>query len=268
MSGTNFSVVSWNVNSVNARLEHVLSFLRNEKPTVLCLQELKCTDEGFPLLPFKELGYDAIVHGQKTYNGVALLSNTLMQEDYFGFDGKRSENSARLVGAKLGKIFFYSVYVPNGQEVGSEKYKEKLEFFKSLRSFLEARHKPTDAVVISGDFNVAPEEIDVHDPPLWRGNLLFSDRERKALKDLMEWGLVDTYRTFAKERREYSWWDYRGASFQKNNGLRIDFVFCTKPLGDHLTKAGIHREFRKLERPSDHAPCFANFLVPSGFLGH
>lgn len=254
------SIVSWNVNSIKSRLTHLSELLTVRKPNIVCLQELKCTDETFPFEEIRALGYECAVYGQKTYNGVAVLSRRPIDSVVYGFDGVKGESSARLICATIGKLKVYSVYVPNGQEVGSEKYKEKLLFFKSLQNCLSERHQKNDSVVLGGDFNVAQEDLDVHDPQQWRGKILFSDRERKALSTVSEWGLIDTYRHLYKMGKDFSWWDYRAGAFPKNEGLRIDMLFASAPLAAKLSEAGVYREFRRFEKPSDHAPVFASFL--------
>lgn len=250
-------VVTWNVNSVKARLERLLNFLERRNPDVLFLQELKVTDDNFPYEPIGNLGYSATVYGQKTYNGVAILSKIAPKDIVKGFgDG---DPQSRFVGATIGKVRCYSAYIPNGQAVGSEKYAYKLEWLRKMRAYFETHHEPSDPILLGGDFNVAPEDRDVHDPTAWRGQILFSDPEKAGLKNVLDFGFSDTFRKFHSAAGHFSWWDYRMLGFAKNRGLRIDFIFATQELLASCRSASIDRDERKGELPSDHAPVVAEF---------
>lgn len=250
-------VTTWNVNSVKARLERLLSFLNRASPDVVLLQELKVTDENFPFEAVGNLGYTATVFGQKTYNGVAILSKAAASDVVRGFGDE--DPASRFVGATIEGVRFYSAYIPNGQAVGSDKYAYKLEWLKRMRKFFDDHHAPKDRIVLGGDFNVAPEDRDCHDPAAWRGQILFSEPEKLGLKQVVDFGFQDTFRKFHAEAGHYSWWDYRMLGFPKNRGMRIDFLFASTPLAEKCTKAFIDRDERKGTLPSDHAPVLAEF---------
>jgi len=252
-------IATWNVNSIRARKDRVLSWLDDHKPDVLCLQETKTVDQNFPVQEFLQAGYTVALHGQKTYNGVAICSRRPIQTTDTGFDDGITEDQARLISATVDGIHFISAYVPNGQEVGSEKYEFKLAWMARLRSFLDRRFDPQDAIVLCGDFNVAPEDRDVYDPIGWRGSILCSEAERGALQRIVDWGLVDTLRHHTQEAGLYSWWDYRQLGFPKNRGLRIDHIYCSAPMISRCAESRIDRDARKGKQPSDHAPVLATF---------
>ena len=247
-------IATWNVNSVRAREERLLRWLSAHRPDVLCLQELKVTEDAFPLLAVRSLGYHAAVHGQKTYNGVAILSLEEPAELERGFGDGGDEAHARLVAARVGGVRVASVYVPNGQEVGSDKWGYKLEWMKRLRAWLDRRFAASDPVAVCGDFNVAPEARDVCDPAAWEPSVLFHPDARAALEHVRGWGLVDAFRLHHEAPGLYSWWDYRMLAFPKNQGLRIDHVLLSEPLAARCTAALIDRNERKGKQPSDHAP--------------
>ncbi|MCK6526464.1 exodeoxyribonuclease III [Myxococcota bacterium] len=256
------TVMTWNVNSVRARLDRLLALLQRHQPDVLCLQELKVADADFPFGPVGELGYRAVVYGQKTYNGVAILSKEEAREVEVGLDDGVEDPQARLISARFPGLRVVSVYVPNGATVGSEKWAYKLEWLARLRSWLDRRRVPGEPLAVCGDFNVAPEERDVHDPRAWEETVLFHPQARAALADVLAFGLVDTYRLHHPEGGRYSWWDYRMLAFPKDDGLRIDHVFATPPLAARCTGAEIDRAERKGKLPSDHAPVIATFDLP------
>ena len=247
-------IATWNVNSVLARLPLVLQWLGRARPDVLCLQETKCADERFPAREFAELGYRSEAHGQPTYNGVAILSRAPLTEVQRGFPGEEEGSHARLLAATVGGVRVVNVYVPNGQSVGSEKFAFKLKWVRRLREFLDEECWPDDDVLLCGDFNVAPEDRDVHDPELWRGKILCSRPEREALALVKEWGFADAFRLHNEGEGHYSWWDYRAGSFRRNTGLRIDHVWLSEPLAARCKRAWIDKEPRGWERPSDHTP--------------
>ena len=255
-------VATWNINSVRARTERLLGWLQARRPDVVCLQELKCTDEQFPSEQARSLGYHPVLFGQKTYNGVAILSRTEPERVERGFLDGEDDAQARVVSATVSGVRVTSVYAPNGQAVDSPAYHQKLEWYGRFRRWLDVRHKTDELLVVCGDFNVAPEERDVWDPKLWEGQTLFSVPERAALRRAVEFGLEDTFRRLHPEPGRYSWWDYRMLGFPKNRGLRLDHVYATAPLVAALHAAGIDREARKGPQPSDHAPVWARFRLP------
>ncbi len=253
-------ITSWNVNSVKARLPRLLAYLETVKPDVVCLQELKCVDEGFPAESIAQAGYKFVTHGQKTYNGVAILSKNNLENVSRGFSDGGDDSASRLIGADVAPgVRVYSAYVPNGQSVGSDKYVYKLEWLKRLKAYLERTHQPSEKLVLVGDFNVAPEDRDVHDPKAWEGQVLCSEPERRALQEVRAFGFEDTFRRFHEEGGRFSWWDYRMLAFPKNRGLRIDFVWATPPAAKLCSAADIARDERKGAQPSDHAPVWADF---------
>jgi exodeoxyribonuclease-3 len=252
-------VATWNVNSVGARLPLVQKWLEAAGPDVLCLQETKCTNDKFPAQAFAELGYRSEVYGQRTYNGVAILSRTLAADVQRGFPDDEEGSHARLLAATVQGVRIVNVYVPNGQAVGTDKYRFKLEWMKRLRAFFDESYEESAQVLLCGDFNVAPEERDVHDPDLWQGRILFSKRERAALDEIKGWGLTDAFRMHTEEGGHFSWWDYRQGSFRRNAGLRIDHIWVSSTLAARCTRAWIDTEPRGWERPSDHTPVLAEF---------
>jgi exodeoxyribonuclease III len=252
-------VATWNVNSVRARQDRLLRWLEIHRPEVVCLQELKVQDEAFPFDAVRQAGYHAAVFGQKTYNGVAILSRSEPTEIERGFEGSDPDPQARFLCARVGALRVASVYVPNGGELGSDKYAYKLEWLRRLRAHLDRRFDKQGAVVLCGDFNVAPEERDVHDPAAWAETVLFSPEAREALARVREWGLVDTFRLHHAEGGLFTWWDYRMLAFPKNHGLRIDHIFASEPLARRCEDVTIVRGERKGKQPSDHAPVVATF---------
>lgn len=243
------------------RLERVLAFLERHAPDVLCLQELKCIDDKFPVEAIRTAGYHAAFYGQKTYNGVAILSKKEPTKVVKGFGDGVDDPAARFICAEIDGVNVISGYIPNGQEVGSPAFKYKLEWLGRLRRYLETHFQPSEKLVLVGDFNVAPEDRDVHDPDAWRGQVLFSEPEKAALENLVNFGLVDTYRIFHSEGGRYSWWDYRELGFPLNKGLRIDFIFATPPLSKRCKSSEIDRDERKGTKPSDHAPVISEFDI-------
>jgi exodeoxyribonuclease-3 len=252
-------IATWNVNSVRARLDRLLAWLGRTQPDVVCLQELKTREEAFPYEAIKEAGYHAAVFGQKTYNGVAILSRIEPQNVWRGMDDGPEDPQARFLAAQIGEIQVLSAYVPNGQMVGSEQYAYKLDWLRRLRAFLTRHFTPEMPLVLCGDFNVARDERDVADPAAWEETVLYHPTSRTALEELLSWGLVDIHRQQHPEGRLYSWWDYRMLAFPKNDGLRLDYIFTTPSLANSCTSAEIDRQERKGEKPSDHAPVVAVF---------
>jgi len=250
---------TWNVNSVLARLEVVLRWLKSARPDVLCLQEVKCTEESFPAAEFAELGYQSVVNGQPTYNGVAILSRHGTEDVRRGMPTDEEGAHARLVAARVKGVAVVNVYVPNGQAVGTDKFLFKLDWLKRLRAFLGEEFWADDEVLLCGDVNVAPEDRDVHDPEAWRGHVLFSKPEREAIEEVRAWGFEDAFRLHHAEGGNFSWWDYRQGAFRRNAGLRIDHIWVSEPLARRCKRAWIDKEPRRWERPSDHTPVVAEF---------
>jgi len=247
-------LATWNVNSVRAREERLVRWLTANQPDVLCLQELKVTDDAFPLLALRGLGYHAALHGQKTYNGVAILSRVEPSRVERGFGDGGDDSQARLLAARIGALDVVSVYVPNGATLGSDKWAYKLEWLRRLRDWLERRFQPSDALAVCGDFNVAPEPRDVCDPVAWESSVLFHPQARQALESVRQWGLLDAFRMHHAAPGFYSWWDYRMLAFPRNQGLRIDHVFLSESAAATCHAARIDRSERKGKQPSDHAP--------------
>ena len=252
-------LATWNVNSIRIRLDRLLRFLERSKPDVVCLQELKSEEGSFPFAPLKSAGYEALVLGQKTYNGVAILARTLPEEVGRGFEDGSDDPQARFLAARIGGTTVASVYVPNGSEVGSEKWAYKLDWMAGLRGWLDRRAGPDAPLALCGDFNVAPDERDVCDPKAWASTVLFHPEARRALARVTEFGLEDVFRRHHTEAGLYTWWDYRMLGFPKNQGLRIDHVLATAPLAVRSVSATIDRDERKGEQPSDHAPVLVDF---------
>lgn len=253
-------LATWNVNSIRARNERVLAWAEANRPDVLCLQELKAEDEKFPAAGYRALGYEIATFGEKTYNGVAILARGPLHEVERGFADGVADEQARFLAATPGGVRVMCAYAPNGEAVGSEKFAYKLAWFERLRVYLAARIRPGSAAVLCGDLNVAPEPIDVHDPALWEGRVLFSAEERAALARAVEAaGLVDVTRGLHPGERIYTWWDYRQLAFPRNHGLRIDHVLATPALAARAAASRVDREARKGKLPSDHAPVVVEF---------
>ena len=253
-------IATWNVNSVLARLPQVVRWLEAASPDVLCMQETKCVDEKFPIDDFSGLGYHSESFGQAAYNGVAILSRIKCEQVCRGLPDDEEGAQSRVLAATIGGIRIVNVYTPNGQAVGAEKYYFKLEWLRRLRAFFDLHYQPSERVLLCGDFNVAPEDRDVHDPIMWRGRILFSDPEKEALLRVKQWGFVDAFRMHNSEEKQFSWWDYRAGAFRRNMGLRIDHVWVTEPLAKQTTGVVIDREPRRWEKPSDHAPVIAEIV--------
>jgi len=247
-------LATWNVNSVRTRLPRLLRWLDAWQPDVLCLQELKATNENFPTEAVREAGYQVALHGQKTYNGVAILARGKLEDVRCGLQDDSDDAQARLISARVRGVRVLSAYVPNGGQVGSEKWHYKLTWLQRLRRHLERGFRPDEPLALCGDFNVAPQARDVCDPTAWETTVLFHPEARAALAHVADWGLTDAFRLCHDEAGLYSWWDYRMLAFPKNQGLRIDHVFVTAPLERCCDAAVIDREERKGKQPSDHAP--------------
>jgi len=250
-------VVSWNINSLRKRLDHLFAWLEATRPDVVCLQETKCADEQFPALALQTVGYHSAYHGEKSYNGVAILTKSKPSNVQPSLCDEVVDPQARVIAATVGHLRVFSIYAPNGQAIGSPAYKYKLHWYQRLRDCI-VKEKSVD-VVVCGDFNVAPEDIDVYDPDLWRGAIMCSEDERKAFRALSGTGLKDTLRVHHKEGGLFSWWDYQMRAFEKNRGLRIDAILASEKLAKKCSASGINIEMRKGKEPSDHAPAWAEF---------
>ena len=250
---------TWNVNSIRAREARALAWLRAHRPDVVCLQELKTPTDDFPYASVEALGYQATVLGQKTYNGVALLTLAPATDERLGLDDGVADPQARLVAATVAGVRVLSVYVPNGAEVGSDKWHYKLAFLKRLLTYLERHHRPDEPLIIAGDFNIIPDDLDAAHPALWHDTVLGHPEVRAAYQRLLSFGLVDLFRPHHPQGGVFSWWDYRQLGFQKNEGLRIDLVLGTRVICS--TAASVDRDERKGEKPSDHAPVLVEIAV-------
>jgi exodeoxyribonuclease-3 len=252
-------IATWNVNSIRARLPRLLDWLRREQPDVACLQETKVVDDQFPFAEIEALGYRCAVHGQKTYNGVALLTRTPAHDVVRGLPDDTPDAERRVIAATVGGVRVVSVYAPNGTALDSPRYADKLAWYRRLRGWLDRAAPPEAPLVLAGDFNVAPEDRDVWDVAQWRGQLLFTEPEKAALRHLMGWGLTDLLRRHHPDESIFTWWDYRGGAFHRGWGLRIDHVLASASMAARCSGAAVHRDERKGEKPSDHAPVMAHF---------
>jgi len=253
-------VATWNVNSLKVRITHLTDWLAAHPSDVVCLQETKLTDDNFPAPVLQAAGYESVFAGQKTYNGVAVLvrkgwvpAPAQVQVNLPNFP----DDQKRLLAVTLDGLRIICVYVPNGQSVGSDKYQYKLKWLESLRDWLKAEMVRYERLLIAGDFNIAPEPRDVHDPAVWEGQVLYSDPERAAFRALLELGLRDAFRLFDQPDRSYTWWDYRNLAFRRKMGLRIDHILLSPALAQTCTACTIDIEPRRREQPSDHAPVLA-----------
>ena len=251
-------IATWNVNSLKVRLPHVLQWLGSHQPDVLAIQETKTVDEQFPANALAEAGYHAVFAGQKTYNGVAILSKTPATEVMTDIPGL-ADPQRRILAATVNDVRIVNLYVVNGAEVGTDKYAYKLEWLKAVTQWLHTQIRQYPKLVVLGDFNIAPDDRDVHDPALWCGKIFCSEPERNALKAMETVGLSDTFRLFAQADKSFSWWDYRAGNFRRNHGLRIDLILASKPLVDICQACYIDREPRTWDKPSDHAPVVTEF---------
>lgn len=249
-------LATWNVNSLKVRLPQVLDWLAARPVDVLCLQELKLEDKVFPADAFSEIGYHSVYMGQKTYNGVAILSKQPASDIQYNLPNLQDEQK-RLLAATIDGVRVVCGYFPNGQSLDSDKYPYKLGWLKALGDWLETELQQHPQLALLGDYNIAPEDRDVHDPAAWQGQVLVSEPERAAFRRLVEMGLQDSFRLFEQAEQSFSWWDYRAAGFRRNLGLRIDHILLTAPLVQRCRGCEIDKAPRKLERPSDHAPVIA-----------
>jgi exodeoxyribonuclease-3 len=253
-------IATWNVNSLNVRLPHVVEWLDSARPDVLVLQEIKQVTEKFPQETIKEAGYHSFASGQKTYNGVAVISRNPSTDhvtDFPGFD----DPQRRILASTIDDVRVVNLYIPNGHSVSSEKYEYKLRWLSALNGFLKEELKANEKLVVLGDFNIAPDDRDVHDPEKWGEDILCSPAEREALAGLTALGLSDVFRQFEQVEKSFSWWDYRAAGFRRNAGLRIDLILASEALARSCQASYIDREPRTWERPSDHTPVIAEFSL-------
>jgi exodeoxyribonuclease-3 len=250
-------LVTWNLNSIRMRIDRLFAWLERERPDVVCLQETKVEDSGFPLDRVRAAGYEVATFGQRSYNGVAILSTQPLVDVSREFGDGQDDGDARLIAATTHGIRVVNVYVPNGQELSSEKYPYKLAWLRRLRAYLERTAKPDGALVLCGDMNVTPDDRDVWAPDQWRDKIHCSQPERDALAEVAGFGLVDLFRAKHPDKKAWSWWDYRGVSFFKDQGLRIDVIFGTRSIAERTTDVTIDRTARKGQDASDHAPVIA-----------
>jgi exodeoxyribonuclease III len=253
-------IATWNVNSLRVRLPHVLEWAATAKPDVLALQETKLIDGDFPVEAIREAGYEVVFSGQKTYNGVAILSRVLPQDIVVDLPDM-VDPQRRILGVTIGDTRIYNLYIPNGESIESAKYHYKLGWLEKLTAHLQAEFKKHANIIILGDFNIAPEDRDVHNPAEWQGKVLFSEPERSAYQKFIQLGFQDCYRLHTQPEQAFSWWDYRQNSFKRNRGLRIDHILASKPLALKCVQCHIDPIPRGWERPSDHTPVIAEFAT-------
>ena len=250
-------IATWNVNSVNARLETVLKWFGEASPDVACLQEIKCVDEKFPTEAFERLGYNVAVHGQKTYNGVALLSKTPLEDVRRGLPGDDGDEQARYIEAVVSgqrPVRVAGIYLPNGNPIGTEKFSYKLDWMTRLNAHVRALLPLEEPMVVAGDYNVIPEPVDCHDPAAWAGDALFQPESRGAFRALKWLGLTDAYMEVDGAPGGYTFWDYQAGAWPRNHGIRIDHALLSPQAADRLTGCEIHRDVRSWDKPSDHVP--------------
>ena len=258
-------IATWNVNSIKVRLPQLLEWLRRDQPDVVLLQEIKCIDEAFPSMEIEELGYNVAIHGQKTYNGVAILSKYKLDDIRKGLPGDDSDLQARYIEAVVsvpGKaIRLASVYIPNGQDAAADKFHYKLRFLDRFYDHVTTLLPYGEMLVIGGDYNIAPADIDVHHPKSWEGSVLTHDEVRQRFRRICNLGIQDAFRLLHPNSVEYSWWDYRGSGFARDEGLRIDHLLLSPQAADALKASWIEREMRAIEKASDHTPVMAEFTL-------
>ena len=250
-------IATWNVNSLKVRLEHVQDWLKESQADVLCLQETKTEDVNFPLLALQEAGYNVVFCGQKTYNGVAIVSKHEMTDVQYGIPNFEDPQK-RVIAATINNTRIVCVYIPNGESVESDKYQYKLAWLVALHDWLKVELQRFPKLALLGDYNIAPDDSDVHDPVAWAGKVLCSEPERAAFKGLQQLGLRDAFRLFEQPEKSFSWWDYRMMGFRRNFGMRIDHILISAAI--QCSACGIDKAPRKLERPSDHTPVWAEII--------
>ena len=255
-------IATWNVNSIRTRLSQIIDWINQVNPDILCLQETKVMDESFPVEPFEELGYSVEVYGQKSYNGVAIISKTKAENVTKGFYGciESDQNldtfleQKRLISAYISGIKFINVYVPNGSSLESDKFKYKINWLSCLSSFLDEQEKKGELICLLGDFNIAPSNLDIHDQIKYEGGIMASDIERNSLNNVLKGRLIDSFRIFEKNTGHWTWWDYRNNAYELNKGWRIDHIYISKELSSKLKSCVIDSSPRANLRPSDHVP--------------
>lgn len=254
-------IVSWNLNSIRARLEHVENWIKEHQPDLLCLQETKVKDEDFPRDVFEAMGLNVYTHGQAAYNGVAFISPHKLEDIQKGFPEGDMNDQKRVIACTLNGVRIINVYIPQGDNPDSPKYEMKGQFYKRLKDWVGEGHTPDDKILICGDFNIAPADIDVHDVESCSKKCGYLPEEVEWLKDLMSWGFDDSFRIIHPDVQQFSWWDYRMNSYKRNRGQRIDHVLTSKGLRKHIKDAGVEESPRALERPSDHVPVYTSFNI-------
>ena len=262
-------IATWNVNSVRTRLSQITNWIKEVNPDILCLQETKVIDDAFPSSHFEELGYEVIIHGQKSYNGVAIISKFKIENVNKGFTNENKEEKffldineqKRLISADINGLKIINVYVPNGSSIDSEKYDYKIKWLNHLSAFLDDQVKNDDLVCLVGDFNIAPSEIDIHTPQKYEGGIMASKIEREALNNVLKGRFIDSFRIFEKNTGHWSWWDYRNNAYELNKGWRIDHIYISKNLSSKLKSSVIERNQRENLQPSDHAPVLINLEI-------
>jgi len=254
-------IATWNVNSINIRMPQLLKWLDDTKTDVVCLQETKCVDENFPAGPLREAGYEAAFMGQKSYNGVAIISRFPISDVQKGFSDDDDESPKRMIAGTVNGVRIVNTYIPNGTELWSDKFTFKLDWLQRLRRFFDEQCRKESDVLLCGDFNVAMEELDVWSVPAWEGKLHFTKPERAAMYNVKQWGFVDLFRKMNGGAKQFSWWNYREGAWQRDRGLRIDYIWTSKSLAEKCTGCWIDRDTRSNEQPSDHAPVVAEFQI-------
>ena len=253
-------VATWNINGVNSRLQHVIDWCGSEGPDVLCLQETKCVVARFPFKQLRHIGYTHNeAYGEKAYNGVAIISKFPILDLLKGFPGDSADAPRRFIAGNIDGIMIVNVYAPHATALSSDKFVYKLDWLGRLRKYFDQNFDHNDQLILCGDLNVAPHELDVWKPSLWRDKLHFSKPEREAIRSMKAWGFIDLFRQMNDEEQAYSWWDYFFNSFEKDRGLRIDHIWASPPLADRCVGSWIDKRPRGWEHPSDHAPVIAEF---------
>jgi exodeoxyribonuclease-3 len=254
-------IATWNINSIKSRIGHVLKWCGSNRPDVLCLQETKCVDEKFPYAKLRAIGYPHIEHfGERAYNGVAIISRLPLSDVVKTLPGDKSDTQSRMIAATIGGVRVINVYIPHGTGQGTPKYQFKLDWFRRLRKFLDKKYDAGDDVILCGDLNVAPHELDVWSVPAWRDKLHFTKPERDAIQDLKKWGFVDVFRQINGDEKEFSWWSNFRHDFEKDRGLRIDHIWASPPVAERCADCWIDRDPRGWEHPSDHDRVVAYFI--------
>ena len=258
-------IATWNINSIRQRIDHLSAWLAERAPEIVCLQETKCVDEAFPREPFEALGYNVAVHGQKTFNGVAILSKLKLDEVTSGLPGDDEDDHARFLEAAVstakGALRVASIYLPNGNPPETDKYAYKLAWMERLRSYAQERLALEEPLILAGDYNVIPSPADVHNPAVWANDALFLPKTREKFRTLTNLGLTDAIRAVSDDNRLYTFWDYQAGAWQKNWGIRIDHLLLSPQAADRLTAAGIDKHVRSWEKPSDHVPVYADLAI-------